>query len=725
MYNKIQFKIIALILLITAIFVFGLISLRNAENRNYSSFIKGRIAEKDTVIRKIISLKSETLITYVFDYSYWDEMVTFSRTKEEKWAEENIVPSIKTFGLDAVWILDNDFNTSYSLNSANDRAFTLPITKEDFKSIVNKNLFSHFFVYTTRGLMEISIAPLQPGADLQRVTIPLGYYIGGRLWTKEYLDNISELTYSRMEILKNPKDSIINEDLSSFEFVNVIELKDWNGSTLSRLNAVTTSYSTKEFLKLENYQFIATIFFIVLVILLISLYLFKLLNKPLKAITLSLEKESSKPLEELTSRKNEFGEIARLINEFFENKNSLLAEIMMRTNAENLLIKNQAELIKAKEKAEELSKLKSNLLANLSHEFRTPLSGIIGLSELLKLDSHDEEQKRLLNDISVSGKRLHDTLNSILLLAQFESSDITVHKEKFNLGTEIRSQFENIKYKAEDKNLELKIILEEEDIYLDTDRDLIKQILFNLYDNAVKFTVKGSIKIKLSSRIINGMLNAEVNISDTGIGIQKKDIDFIFDEFRQGSEGFKRKYEGTGLGLTLTKKILGILGGKIECRSEPGIGTTFTVFIPAFKIINMEEEMEKDISGQKVKPLNVLFVEDNPSNQYVFKKFIEDVVNVDFASTGENALEFVKIKHYDLIFMDINLGPGMDGIETLKKIRETEGKENLIVAALTGYAMENDREHFLSCGFDYFIVKPFGKNDLLNVINDIKNKKTN
>lgn len=724
MYNKIQVKIIALILLLTAIFVFGLISLRNAENRNYTAFINGRIAEKDTVLKKLINLKSETLTSYVFDYSFWDEMVSFSKTQNEKWAEEMIVPSLKTFGLDAVWIYDKDFNSIYSYNTAIDRTFTLPITKEDFKSIVNKNLFAHFFIYTTRGLMEISIAPLQPSADMQRESIPLGYYIGGRLWTKEYLDNLSELTYSRMEIIKNPKDSVNKEKLNNFEFENVIALKDWNGSTLSRLNAVTTSYSTREFLKLANYQFIATILFIILVILLITLYLYKLINRPLKAITHSLETESSKPLEELESRKNEFGEIARLINEFFENKNALMAEIVMRIKAENELIDKQDELISAKEKAEELSKLKSNLLANLSHEFRTPLSGIIGLSELLKMDIQDEEQIRLLNDISISGKRLHETLNSILLLAQFESSNIVVHKEKFNLGEEIKNQFEKFKYKAEENNLELKIIIEEDDIYLDTDKDLIRQILFNLFDNAVKFTKKGSIKIKLSSRIIDNMLNAELNIIDTGIGIQKKEIGFIFDEFRQGSEGFKRQYEGTGLGLTLTKKILGVIGGKIDCNSEPGIGTTFTVFVPAFKIISMAEETEEIIKEKKDKPINVLFVEDNPSNQYVFKKFIEDIVNVDFASTGENALEFVKIKKYDLIFMDINLGPGMDGIETQKRIRETEDTSGIPVAALTGYAMEHDREHFLANGFDYFVVKPFGKNDLLNVINDIKNKKT-
>jgi len=723
MYNKIQFKIIALILLITAIFVFGLLSLRNTENKNISLLLKGRAAERDTIIRKIIELKSKSLISYVYDYSYWDEMVSFSNTLDEKWANENIKPSIETFEVDAIWLFNKDLSEIYSYNKKNDRTFKLPLTREDLKSVVNQNPFAHFFAYTNYGLMEVYTAPLQPSSDLNRVTPAMGYYIGGRLWTKEYLDNLYYLTNSKINLIPIGSYDKTDKSHSDFEFVNEIDLKDWNGSTLTKINAVSTSTTIKEFLAYGKFLYASIIIFIVLIIILISLYLYKLLNKPLKAITLSLAKENPEPLKGMLNKKNEFGEMARLINEFFENKNSLIAEIVMRTKAEDELIKKQDELIKAKEKAEELSRLKSNLLANLSHEFRTPLSGIIGISELLKDEIRDEEQYKLLNDISISGKRLHETLNSILLLAQFESANISIRREKFNLSSELVSYLEKYRYKAEEKNLELKIAIEDFDLFADTDRDLLKNVIYNLYDNAVKFTDKGSIKVKLSSRIKDGNLNAEISISDSGIGISKENINIIYDEFRQASEGNTRKYEGTGLGLTLSKKILNILGGKIECISEPGIGSTFTISIPAFRILNIEIEPASETKTDKKQLTEILFVEDNPSNQYVFKKFIENSCNVEFASTGEEAVISANKKNYDLIFMDINLGSGIDGIEAMKQIKKIYSGKNIPIAALTGYAMEHDKELFLENGFDYFIVKPFGRSDLMNVINEVISKK--
>jgi signal transduction histidine kinase/ActR/RegA family two-component response regulator len=714
MYNKIQFKIIALITLVTAFFILGLLSLRNSETRNISMLLKDRVSEKDTIIRKVIELKSKTLLTYVYDYSYWDEMLEFLKTKDDKWAYENIIASLSTFNINAVWIYNTDYNLAYTTNNIDERTFKeLPLSKEDLKSIVSRNLFSHFFINTNAGLMEISVAPLQPGYDLTRVTKPQGYYIGGRLWTDVYIKDLSALTSSQISLISNIKDSIINNNIKSFEFVNEIYLTDWNGANFIKLRAKTESPVIEKFFNYSLYQFIGITFFIVLIIVLISMYLFKIVNKPLKSIANSLESSNIEHIEYLFNNKDEFGDISRLISDSFKYKESLLEEIAMRKNAEK-------ELRKAIEKAEELSKLKSNLLANLSHEFRTPLSGIIGISELLKDEINNNEQFKLLNDISISGKRLHDTLNSVLLLAQFESSDIVIHKENFNLAEEIKLYFEKFKYKAEEKKLELKIEIEDNSLYLDTDKDLLKQILYNLLDNAVKFTDKGSINIKLSSIQENNNLMAVIEVSDTGIGISENNIKIIFDEFRQVSEGFTRKYEGTGLGLTLTKKVLDLLNGKIICKSKPGMGSTFTVNLPAYKIAKGLKETISTTTQEKLKLLNILLVEDNTSNQFVFKKFLENIVKVDIASDGQIALELIKNNMYDIIFMDINLGLGMDGIKTTNEIKKIDAYKNIPVAALTGYAMEHDRDYFLKNGFDFFIIKPYTKNDLVAVINRIK-----
>lgn len=716
MYNKIQFKIIALVSLITVFFILGLLSLRNSESKNISMLLKDRVSEKDTILSKIINLKSKPLLSYVYDYSYWDEMITFTKTINEKWAYENIIVPLNTFNVNAVWIYNPNFELIYTTNNLNDRTFKeLQLSKEDFKSIVALNPFAHFFINTSLGLMEISMAPLQPGYDNNRVTPPQGYYIGGRLWTKEYLNDLSTLTSSRIFLVPNSNDSIKNNDIRAFEFINDIELHDWNGSKLITLRAKTESPVIEKFFTFSNYQFIGTVVFIALVIVLISMYLFKIVNTPLNALTQSLETGNIKHINYLLKKKNEFGDIANLIANSFKYEESLLEEIAMRKKAEE-------EVRKAKEKAEELSKLKSNLLANLSHEFRTPLSGIIGISELLKDEIPNPEHYKLLNDISISGRRLHETLNSILLLGQFESSEITLYKETFNFADEIELYINKFKYKTDDKNLELKFIPGDRTVLLNTDKDLLRQIFFNIFDNAVKFTDKGSITIELKSQQENDALYAFLEITDTGIGISENNIGIIFDEFKQISEGYGRKYEGSGLGLTLTKKVLNVIDGSITCKSEPGVGSTFIVKIPALKI-NLEQKttvvkIKKGKSSDKKLP-KILFVEDNLSNQFVFDKFLTDTANVEFAENGIDALKIIDKHKFDIIFMDINLGSGMDGIETMKEIKKNEKYLNTPFIALTGYAMEHDRDYFLSQGFNYFMVKPFGKNDLITVVNQI------
>jgi signal transduction histidine kinase len=714
MYNKIQFKIIALITLVTAFFVLGLLSLNKSETKNISMLLKDRVSEKDTIIRKIIDLKSKTLISYVYDYSYWDEMLAFVKTKDEKWAYENLITPMPTFNINAIWIYDTDFNLIYNTNDFSERTFKeLPLSKEDFKSIISKNPFAHFYINVSAGLMEISIAPLQPGYDTKRVTPASGYYIGGRLWTDAYLKDIASLTSSRIFLINNFKDTTNNINTEKFEFINDVYMLDWNGSVLLKLRAVTESPVIENFFKYSLYQFFGITLFIILIIVLISMYLFKIVNRPLRYITQSLGSGNTKPIEHLFNKKDEFGEISRLISDNFKYKESLLEEISMRKKAEE-------DLINAKEKVEEISKLKSNLLANLSHEFRTPLCGIIGISELLKDEINDSEQGRLLNDITISGRRLHDTLNSILLLAQFESSQISISKETIDISDEIESYIGKFKYKSDDKNLELEFINSDRNILVETDRELLKQIFYNVFDNAVKFTDKGKITIKLYTKIVNDKLYSALDIIDTGIGIPDKFINLIFDEFKQVSEGYGRKFEGTGLGLTLTKKVLDLINGTISCTSKIGVGSTFSILIPAIKPVEIHDEMKwtlRKTIQEKPDLQNILLVEDNLSNQFVFQRFLTGVVNVEFANDGYNALELISKHKYKMVFMDINLGTGMDGIETMKEIKKNQDYKDVPFIALTGYAMEQDRDYFLSNGFDYFVVKPFGKSDLISIVN--------
>lgn len=242
--------------------------------------------------------------------------------------------------------------------------------------------------------------------------------------------------------------------------------------------------------------------------------------------------------------------------------------------------KAEIDLLTAKEKAEESDKLKSSLLSNMSHEFRTPLSGIMGLAQILMNEIADPSLLEMIKDIYVSGKRLTDTLNGVLNLSQFDVIEASANITTTNLSeilVKIIKPYDDI---AKNKFLEFKLEILRKQLYTAVDPELLQQAIGFIIDNAIKFTSKGSVTIILDSVYENGEKWAAIKIRDTGIGISQNNLKLIFEAFRQASEGFNRKYEGIGLGLTLAKRIVSIMHGKIRVESMLLNGSTFTILIP-------------------------------------------------------------------------------------------------------------------------------------------------
>ncbi len=242
-------------------------------------------------------------------------------------------------------------------------------------------------------------------------------------------------------------------------------------------------------------------------------------------------------------------------------------------------VKFEEDLISAKEKAEEMNRLKSNFLANMSHELRTPLVGILGYSEILSEEIKQSDHLRMIKDIYNSGKRLLETLNSILNLSRIESNKFEIIPSKFNLIDLVLEEINLYKGVAQIKNIYLNMLSQRTEILVNSDKRIIQNIISNLINNAVKYTSQGGVAVSITIEI-NSKEYALVKITDTGIGIPKQSQKIIFEEFRQVSEGFDRKYEGTGLGLTITKKFIDMLHGTIQLKSEPNIGSEFLIKIP-------------------------------------------------------------------------------------------------------------------------------------------------
>ncbi|MBM2815220.1 MAG: NarL family signal transduction histidine kinase [Ignavibacteria bacterium] len=396
----------------------------------------------------------------------------------------------------------------------------------------------------------------------------------------------------------------------------------------------------------------------------------------------------------------------------------------------------------AKEQAEELSRLKSSFLANMSHELRTPMNGIIGFSELL-ISENDisivSDYAKLIHD---SGKRLMTTLNSILDLSRIEAGERKLNLQLLDAYEILYQLVELYQVTAKNKGLILSLNTPIQSIQMTSDEQAITTIFSNIINNAIKFTNKGSVDISIERIIIDGQEWLVAVVSDTGIGISEAYINVIFKEFRQVSEGISRIFEGSGLGLTITKKFVDLLDGIITVESKIGRGTTFTIKIPMInssddwessdesQMINSSDDWESSDESQinkvanidsaprsKDKSAKMLYVEDDAISALLVKNIFKDLFDIEIATNATIAVEKAQNETFDIILMDINLGKGKDGLFAAKEIRKLEGYSGIPIVAVTAFAMVGDREEFLREGCDYYISKPFDRENLISIVN--------
>ncbi len=386
----------------------------------------------------------------------------------------------------------------------------------------------------------------------------------------------------------------------------------------------------------------------------------------------------------------------------------------------------EKELIQAKQSAEESSRVKSSLLANMSHEFRTPMNGILGFSDILNNEIPDERFKSMAGHILTSSKRLMQTLDSIMVYAQLESG-IKLNLKNVSMEKIIEHGLRDYESFIKEKGLTLNLNIEPH-LTSYCDEYLLEKCFLNILNNAVKFTHRGSITIEaITLPASSGQIG--IRITDTGIGIPKNKQKVIFEEFRQAEEGYNRPYEGTGLGLSISNKILQLMGGAICLDSEPGQGSAFTIAIPAGrdenhgKAIDHGEILIQDIPSKEkqeqiILPC-ILMAEDNDANIELVKTYTRNTYPLDVAKNARDALDMIKVKQYSCILMDINLGSGMDGAEAIEEIRKNPAYAGVPIIAMTGYTLKDEKEYIFSKGADHYLEKPFVKKVLMNLLEKV------
>lgn len=396
--------------------------------------------------------------------------------------------------------------------------------------------------------------------------------------------------------------------------------------------------------------------------------------------------------------------------------NRLLSEIEGRKIIEN-------ELVIAKKKAEALNSAKTMFLAKVSHELRTPMNGIIGMTNLLFETEITDKQKKYLESVKFSANSLLEIINDLLDYSKIEFGKFELINQTFSLKQDVFKLLEPHKSAASSKGLDFNIIIDNnipDNLIGDSSR--LSQIIINLVSNAIKFTSKGGVEVKFNSLgIMDDKVKLECLVKDTGIGIAEENFAKIFEGFTQIEPTLTRKYGGTGLGLSISKEIVDMMGGKIEFTSKPGLGSTFK-FVIELKIDSQTKEIKNLISNTELSKLlslnniNVLVIEDSDINREVLYRILSNLgCNVKLFSNGFHAVQDFQINDYDIVFIDIIM-PVIDGIETLKLIKEVQKPIQTPFIALTALGDDDPRSECINVGFDAWMSKPVNKEKLTDVI---------
>lgn len=351
--------------------------------------------------------------------------------------------------------------------------------------------------------------------------------------------------------------------------------------------------------------------------------------------------------------------------------------------------------------AQELERLKGLFLATLNHEIRTPLAGVVGMADLLLETNLDEEQRDYATTARLCAEDLLRILSAALQYAALEAGQVKLEESEFNVRELADAAVAEHASKAKAKNLLLISTLEEGlPATLTGDGTHAKEALGYLLDNAIKFTHHGTVELAVSYG--NGLLRLAVH--DTGIGIAQDRRERIFESFRQLDEGLAREYTGVGLGLTLAKKLVALMDGRLTVESEPSQGSTFTVEIPMRGPAPLAGNRPEQQRGAQ-RP-QVLAVEDNPVGAAVIRHALKRYpIELHCAASGDEALESCVGIHYDLILMDMQM-PGMSGLETALAVRKLAGYETVPILALTADISEEVRRECYRSGMQGFLTKP-------------------
>ncbi|MCM8780450.1 MAG: ATP-binding protein [Candidatus Omnitrophica bacterium] len=600
---KLNTKIILLVLSLLIIFTLAILAYKKLTQEALVELFQIQAKERIANFDKIIELKTKLLEMFVDDYTFWDDMVSFVRTKDKTWAEENIKVGSKSFGIDMVWVYDPGLSCVYSTCNLGEKGcIDLSFSKEILNTIFSgKKRFCHFFMRTPESLLEIRGATIHPTTDEKRLTEPQGYFLAAKLWDATYIEEIARITLGKINIVfpeeELPGISDLNKSLIKFSR----RLSAWNDKTVAYLEVAMQSRTIPLLVKTLTRIYFIFVGFIIAIFIIIVIAILYWIVFPLRALSLALKNENVKYLEHIKHHKDEFGSLSGLIIDFLNQRGILQKEIAERKATEERL--NQAlqeemrsrkilasmlddnnrirehlemslkELKQAQEILIQSEKLASlgKLVADMAHEVNNPLMIISGNAQLSLMDtSLSEEVRKSFKSIYEESNRAKSIIQRLLLFSKPSKGE----RKPVDINQSIELVVSLLEHQFRLSDVVINKHLSSGLPFVLADARQLEEVFMNLLNNSREAMPKGGI-IDIVTSLEGEYIKIE--IKDSGAGMDKETLAKIFDPF------FTTKEKGTGLGLSVCYGIIKAHSGEIKFKSQPGVGTVATILLPVRK----------------------------------------------------------------------------------------------------------------------------------------------